>query len=285
MNDTNYYVDLYRQRAKRVRWLILLLITLFGLTLVDFWVTQWRFGEFRSRLPLLLYDFQQKYSKPLTKWWPAYISRPESASLRASDPGVIRFQNHSESDTVRGVNWHRIPLLDEFLARYHPSVRDSRRLLGWELPTPVYLVVALGMPSAILIWLLIALRFLNRIHVLLRALTPSKTTALIMQSILADRIDGETRAGQLLRAAVVTIALFAFASAAAALVVMAPLNAATVYIEGALFLNSSRFPIVSLTPTDFPWLPRFWSEFLWMVVAANAVLSLLIGRELARRRS
>ena len=178
----------------------------------------------------------------------------------------------------------RFTLLDQFLTPYQPSVRDSRNLLGWELPTPLYLVVALCVPSAILMWLLIDLRFLRRTRVLLQASTPSKTTALIMQSILVDRLEEETVARQWSRAAVVTVALFALASAAAAFVITAPLHASTVDIEGALYLNPSQFPKVSLASAPFPKPPEFWTALWLTVVAANAVSSMLIWRELAKRR-
>lgn len=281
MNEADYYLDLYRQRSKRIRYVALLLVTIFSLMLVDFFVHQWKFKDYYSKLPMLLYDFSQKYNKPLTEWWRGYKEKSKSPTLRSSDPGAIPFQNSDPSDTEKGVNWGRIPLLHEYLVPHRPSASDARKFLGWELPTPLYLVVALCIPSALLLWLLIDAYFLRRASVLLREGTASKTTTLILQSIFIDRIGVEGYSFRRLRAAAVAVSLFALASVSAALVIYAPTHGYRI-VEGTLYLTPSQFPDVSSASVPNPRPPKFWEYFWLITVAVNAALCALIGREVAK---
>ncbi len=278
MNDSDYFLELYRQRAKRIRHITLLLVTIFGLMLVDFYIHQWKFEDYYSKLPIVLYDFSQKYTKPLSEWWRGYKDRSETPTIRSADPMAISFQSIDRADTDKGINWGRIPFLHEHLAPYRPGVGDAREFFGWRLPTPLYLVVALFIPSALLLWLLIDTHFLRQASILLREGAGRKTKILILQSVFTDRIGPKKDIMRRLGAVTTAASLFALATASAALVIMAPMQG-WYSVEGTLYL-SPQFPNVLSARDLDSGPPQFWVG-LWLTLAAvNAVLSALIAREL-----
>jgi len=280
MNEVDYYVELYRHRVTRMRNIVILLLTIFSLMLMNFWAIQWGFERYYSELDMRLYDFSQKYDKPLTEWWRGYRERSTSPALRSFNPQAIPFQNSERSDTDRGVYWEKIPLLDEYLAHHRPTSSEFQKFLGWELPMPLFFFVAFWFPSVLLLKLLTDAVFLRRTAALLCDGITATPTRLILQSIFSDRIRAGHNSFRRLRAAALAASLFVFASVSATLV-FAPHR--SYIVEGTLYLTP-QFPQVSSTelPTHAHAPDPFVVKNMLIMIFANAILCAMIGRELAR---
>lgn len=281
MDDCAYFLEQHRSRSRRIRQLAALLVTFCGLMFVDYFA-QWDSSEaLDAKLPILLYDFSQKYNKPLSEWWRRKRQDSTSAIIRSADPASIPFQNQSAADSEKGVYVMHIPFLAEHVMPSRNRVSgETRRLLGWELPFPQYIDIVLWLPNALLVWILIHLRSLRILRTALRSLLPARVHILVTQSILFDQTAPLSSAKY---KAVVVCAAFLFfllAAGSTAVAIIAPTTWWRLQ-EGTLYLDPSRIP--EITSTRISTAPNELFLFYWMKTTfLSLCLSVLTARELLK---
>jgi len=276
MDETDYYLELFRARSRRVRRTAILLASIVALMFVNAVSHIYQFDHYYLRLPGILYDFSRKYDQPLRDWWQEYRTR--SPGLRSADARVIPIGDGVPDEQLVPVD--SVPLLRAYLADNLPDPRYRETLLGWEIPTPLYLLVALFVPTALLLSMLSNLRFMRRTAVLLQSrVSASRVFGLIIASVLVDRITLGSRLLSRLSSVAAAVAFSLLAFGATALVIVAPVLTRHT-VRGALYLGSSQFPQVVATPSSMG-APAGWLGLWIPLTITNAIICVFIANALA----
>lgn len=284
MDNSDYFLELYGARTKRLRRVALLLFSLCCLMLVNFFSHQWQFNDYYKRLPIILYDFCQEYRQPLTSWWDSCTSNQGGplTTEQSAKPDTIPF--HSAHNRLQRVPWDEIPLLGAYLDTHLPKIRRQQTFLGWQMGTPLFLFVSIFAPSVLLFWMLFDVRMLSKVRVfLLERIKAEKYVRLISHSIFFSRTRIKDHEFKRLRATGLAVLFFVIASFSSMLAVLAPLVTRR-FLEGTLYLTPIKLPDLSYTPIPMrP--PEFFVSLLLALFTANAIVCVYIGKGLARIRS
>lgn len=281
MSNNNYHIETYQGRVKRLRRLSFLLSMLLCLSLLNFYTHKFKYEQYYNRLQMVLYDFTQEYKEVLLNWCETENgtdANKQRKFIKTVTKGnfVILFQNSNLLDDK--IIWDKIPLFISYLSLHAPELSRQNTLFSWELPTPVFLFVAVLIPTFLLLVIAMDLRGLLRIRRLItRKAYTGYDVKLILRSIFYTRNSIKKKEFQFLQTITLGLIFFLCASISSMLFLQAPLFAFR-EVSGTLYVGSSLLPNLFIGNELPKGLPNEYNTFLLIEFFINLILCALIGK-------
>lgn len=284
MSNSNYHLDLYKVKTKRLRNLTILFLSLFGIALTNFWSHQFDYDEYYGNLKNILYDFSQEYDEVLVNWCNLNYDSESKIENRyiikfPSDTYIIEFENEERLDNH--IVWDSIPQLKPYLEKHAPKRKRYSTLFSWELPYHIFIFVAFIMPLVLLIMIAIDIHGLYKIkRIVSDKMNPEGDVNLILHSVFYSRIKLSDKEFYLVKG--IFIGIFYFITATlTSFLFLAATRFATRYIAGELYVGSPTEPNFELGNVIFD-LSYQLNISLLIIILVYLFISFIIGLQYKR---
>jgi hypothetical protein len=180
--DGDYYVELWKERTRRIRRVAQLLGVVLLLVIIDASSRNETRLLYDEKVRLVLHDFVGKYREPVIAWH----------RTRGVPNAEIRFKGKSACSWEPPAGYLRdcdVPVLSEFLHEHLPLMRmeETVDFLGYRLPQILYWLAMLGMPWVLLTMILVDAHGLREILRLIKAAPNPMARSAFMFPRVTDR--------------------------------------------------------------------------------------------------
>lgn len=292
--ETDYYIDLYQCRAKRIRRNVLVLILLLGLVTVDGLSQVFKTNDYNQRLPMVLYDFTVKYEDALVEWWRGQAEINQELDLSDQKARItIPFDN--ALGNAGNINWYAIPFLESYLDMHLPEIQAGQEISDFRLDYPLYLFVIVLLPVFILLWIYLDSRSLYKLRVkIISAHDNNDVIRAIIQSVIFSRINSKVGEHIWFRSIAFSLLLFVVGTLISLIPLSAPYSTHTI-VQGSLVINPPGRPFLKIQNLvddkkafqEFREARKknsdFYSYLMIFAFLINLLCAILIARELSKK--